>query len=225
MARPASVSLADTMNRGHRYRELFRPVCNVALFMLKRVCKTCPFVAPSTRVPRNILFRQNPAVVHRPTCRGFHLVPAGPEGGPSINDDTESYSEYGVEGLERLRPLVVRLAHRVHRKQLVSAVRRSATTAGLGLSFEERRLYVNKRDEKYIPGKNTERRDIVYAQRLNNFWEKIMFAGFLEKLHHSVDILAINETWLQLDEKDKASIYPAILSEASPSHRRAVARL
>ncbi|GBP28618.1 hypothetical protein EVAR_85817_1 [Eumeta japonica] len=48
---------------------------------------------------------------------------------------------------ERPRPLVLRLARRVHRDRLLAAarVRRSTTTAGLALSFDERRLYLNER--------------------------------------------------------------------------------
>ncbi|GBP78166.1 hypothetical protein EVAR_99201_1 [Eumeta japonica] len=48
---------------------------------------------------------------------------------------------------ERPHPLVVRLARRVHRNQLLAAahMRRSITTAGMGFSSHERRLYVNER--------------------------------------------------------------------------------
>ncbi|XP_026332000.1 uncharacterized protein LOC113239295 [Hyposmocoma kahamanoa] len=50
---------------------------------------------------------------------------------------------------ESLRPgpIVVRLARRTQREELLSAarVRRNATTAGLGLASPERRLYVNER--------------------------------------------------------------------------------
>ncbi|GBP16104.1 hypothetical protein EVAR_94441_1 [Eumeta japonica] len=277
--------------------------------MLKlSIRKTCPFVAPSTRVPapnsshecwthrklrhhrlptasgilllaqinkkqieevpsfiwasslppqRNILFRHVLLLwFTRPTCRGFHLVPAGP-GGRAVDQrrhgillgavlrallgaadpqrgkppfftlriskylsrrvtlderDFVSVERVGMirstesRDSERSRPLVVRLAHRVHRKQLLAAarVRRSATTAGLGLSFEERRLYVNKRMFSKVRLYNPGSLGICHDELL------------MAVLHHSVDILAINETWLQLDEKDKASIYPAILSEASP---------
>ncbi|KAL0901386.1 hypothetical protein ABMA27_006660 [Loxostege sticticalis] len=61
--------------------------------------------------------------------------------GPARRSSTEDAAP------PRPRPLVVRLARRAQRDQLLAAarVRRDATTAGLGLSSAARRFYVNER--------------------------------------------------------------------------------
>ncbi|GBO99768.1 hypothetical protein EVAR_74191_1 [Eumeta japonica] len=118
--------------------------------------------------------------------------------GVSLDErDVVSVERVGMTGRtdsrdsERPRPSVVRLVRRVHRDRLLAAARLRPTTtaAGLGLSSDERRLYVNERLTRfdrqmfYRARRLAECRLEIWTRNLDQRWKNICPSAAISSTH------------------------------------------
>ncbi|KAG7303398.1 hypothetical protein JYU34_011908, partial [Plutella xylostella] len=108
-------------------------------------------------------------------------------------------AEGAAAAAARARPLVVRLARRATRDELLRAmrVRRGLTTADMGLEGEPKRFYLNERLTKLNRQLFGKARDLC---SLGTGHDELTVT-----IHNSLaDVVAINETWLRDGEEGRA---------------------